>query len=151
MQGVKSTNQYPYYLFVIAGVAGGIAEIAWMYIYSINNQLTLKDIANEISATLNIHTSNYLIGLCIHMTLSALIGIGYGKLIFQRMSKHNISLVALGAMLLVFSIWLVNFKVILPMVNIQMKNIVPEYISLISKMLFGAGMTITYAIFVRKK
>ncbi len=134
----------PYRLFLTAGLLGGLAEIAWMYAYNLNNTIGLKEISREISATLHISSSNYAIGLIIHLSLSLLIGLGYGKIILEKYCKNNLGAILMSSLLVLAVIWVSTFKLILPILNNDMANIVPMHISFISKMLFGLFMALSY-------
>lgn len=76
------------------------------------------------------------------MTLSALIGVAYGKLIVENFCNHKFGLIMISWLLVLASIWLCTFKLILPILNGDMATIVPQPISFISKMMFGALMAL---------
>lgn len=141
-----------YLIFATSGLLGGLAEIAWMYMYNLNNNLTLTEIGREIGTTVHISFSNPYTGLLIHLSLSALIGVAYGKLIVEKFCKNNFRLIMLSSLFILASIWLCTFKLILPLINADMAAIVPQPISFISKMMFGVLMALSYCtINMRKK
>ncbi len=133
-----------YFIFLMSGLLGGFAEIVWMYLYNTSTNIGLKEISNEIVRTLHISSSNHYIGLIIHLSLSSLIGVVCGKLMFEKFCKNNLFLIILSSLLILACIWICTFKLILPAVNIDMANIVPGSISFISKMLFGIFMALSY-------
>ncbi len=140
------TKQISYLILIMSGLLGGLAEIIWMYIYHLNTNTGLKEISYEIVRTLHISSINPYSGLIIHLSLSVLIGVAYGKIIFEKLCKRNVLLGVLSSLLILCSIWLCTFKLILPVINPDMANIVPESISFISKMLFGIFMALSYPI-----
>lgn len=139
-------TQMRYVFFAVSGLLGGLAEIAWMYAYNLHSTIGLREIGREIAMTLHTQSSNHYVGLIIHLTLSVLIGMAYGKLVFEKFCKNNLFLIMLSSLLILASIWLCTFQLILPSINENMANIVSQPISFISKMLFGIFMALTYII-----
>lgn len=136
-------NKPSYLIFAVSGLLGGFAEIAWMYMYNLNSTLKLSEIGQEIATTIHSSLSNPYMGLIIHLTLSALIGVAYGKLIVEKFCKNNFRLIMLSSLFILASIWVCTFKLILPIINADMAAIVPQPISFISKMMFGVLMAIS--------
>lgn len=145
------TKKICYSTFAISGLFGGLAEVVWMYAYSHNRTIGLQEIGKEIAATVHIISPNYYLGLTIHLILSALIGIAFGKFVLDKISKNKISITVISSLLMLASIWICTFKLILPLIDSNMMDIVPQPISFISKMLFGAFMATAYLFLTRKK
>lgn len=140
MFGTLHVKDSKYIVFAAAGALGGLAEIIWMYAYNLQHDSHLSDIGREIANTLRFSSNNPYLGLIIHLSLSLLIGIVFGKLIVEKFCKDNERLILLSSLLILSGIWFCSFKLILPLVNANMVSIVPAPISFISKMLFGVAM-----------
>lgn len=145
----KTANKNNHFMFfATSGLIGGLAEIVWMHFYNLNSSIGLQDISNEIANTLRFLPENPYIGLIIHLSLSLLIGIAFGKLIFEKLCKNNFLLTIFSSLIILACIWCCAFKLILPVINPDMATIVPNAISFASKMLFGACMAFAYTIFI---
>jgi hypothetical protein len=126
----------------LAGLAGGIAEVAWITLYAGLSGGNAVTVAKEITASVIPMAATSAIatplGLAIHFGLAALMGIavvvGLNRL-FPRISgtaaEAGLIVLALAC------VWSLNFLVILPVVNPDFVHIVPMPISFTSKLLFG--------------
>jgi hypothetical protein len=129
---------------IIAGAAGGLAEMAWIILYA---GITGGDpavlargvtTAAGLSAFLPSHPA--VIGISVHMGLALLLGValvalwrlsGDGR--FGRIDPYCFMLAAL------LGIWAINFFVVLPVVSPAFIRLAPYAVSLTSKLLFGAA------------
>ncbi len=126
----------------LAGLAGGMAEVAWIMLYAGLTGGSSVTVAREITASVIPVAATSAIatpmGLAIHFGLAAVLGIavvvGLNRL-FPRLSGTAAE-VGLIVLALAF-VWSLNFLVILPMLNPDFVHIVPMPISFISKLLFG--------------
>jgi hypothetical protein len=130
-------------LGAIAGAAGGLAEIAWVTVYATatgsNAAILAQGVTTAVGATALLPESfPMILGVAIHMTLAAMLGIvlafTWRALCASRigsMSPYPFTLAAL------VGIWAVNFFVVLPIVSPAFVHMVPYAVSLTSKLLFG--------------
>jgi hypothetical protein len=129
---------------VIAGLAGGLAEVAWVTAYG---WITGGDpavlargvtTASGVSALLPAHPA--MLGIGVHMVLAVLLGIaltfGWRALSANRGFVVNPYPLMMGALI---AVWAVNFFVVLPIVSPAFVHLVPYSISLMSKLLFGVA------------
>jgi len=130
---------------LLAGLAGGLAEVAWIAIYAALTAADAGAVARGVSDTLVGQTAlPVLNGLGIHMSLAALLGIGIASALqaagprLRGISEYVAVLAVLTA------VWAVNFFVVLPLINPQFVQLVPYAASLISKLLFGLAAAWTF-------
>lgn len=129
---------------LIAGAAGGLAEVAWVTLYACATGDDPAVLARGVTsaAGLNALLPAHPIGLGIgvHMMLSVTLGAALA-LVWQALrrrrrdlpSPYPFTLAVLG------SVWAVNFFVVLPIVSPAFVHLVPYAVSLTSKLLFGAA------------
>ncbi|MBI5563044.1 MAG: hypothetical protein HY894_09390 [Deltaproteobacteria bacterium] len=137
-----------------AGFAGGLAEVAFMGIYSalggISGGTMLRLITNTFtSASFAFGPAGAFDGLVIHLILSALIGVAFGVLqCLLHRARAAVSypiLVSSGAALLA-GIWAFNFFVLLPVINPAFTVYVPLAPAFFSKLSFGLTLAVTGAL-----
>ena len=124
---------------VLAGLAGGLAEVIWIWTYAslTNSDAGLVARAVTDAVRINQNVSPVLSGIAIHMGLASILGVAVALAIRPVAGLLNgFGLcAALGAAL--FVVWAVNFLVVLPLVSPQFVDVVPYTVSLFSKVLFG--------------
>jgi hypothetical protein len=126
---------------VIAGAAGGLAEIAWVTLYAGvtggNAAVLARDVTTAAGLASLFPLLSAALGVALHMTLAVSLGIAlafawrtfsYGS---RAISPFPLVLAALAG------VWVVNFFVVLPTVSPAFVHLVPYSVSLISKMLFA--------------
>ncbi len=128
---------------VIAGAAGGLAEIAWVTLYAgltgINPAVIARGVttAAGVSALLPA-TSPVMLGIGVHMMLAATLGVvltfTWQALSARRYGSANPYPFMLAALA---GVWATNFFVVLPVVSPAFIHLVPYAISLTSKLLFA--------------
>jgi hypothetical protein len=141
---------------VIAGLAGGLAEVAWIILYA---QLTggkAVPVARGVSETLVpwVETASIAVplGIVIHMSLAILLGIAIGIVLraqFPQVSGTWFEPVILVTLLV--GVWAVNFFVVLPAVNPAFVALVPYGVSLTSKILFGFAAALMLYLFPEQR
>jgi hypothetical protein len=134
-------------LIMTAGLAGGLAEVLWISLYSILSHVDGMEISRQITATvipgMSVHAMAPVLGLIIHLVLSVLLAYGFCLLLASPMVRYfgRPGLVPGSCMVLV-AVWLVNFFIILPMINPSFIETLPLVVTLISKLVFGVAMAI---------
>jgi hypothetical protein len=127
---------------VIAGAAGGLAEITWVTLYAGitggNAAILARGVTTAVGVNALFPTASAAFGVAIHMTLAVLLGIALA-FAWRAVSSHRSAVVnpvsfALAALL---GVWAFNFMVVLPIVSPAFVHAVPYAISLTSKLLFG--------------
>jgi hypothetical protein len=129
-------------LGVIAGAAGGLAEIAWVTVYAAatggNVALLARGITTAAGASALLPAAPMIVGTAIHMTLAVALGIvlafAWRAVSANRarsISPYPFMLAALAG------VWALNFFVVLPIISPAFTHLVPYAVSLSSKLLFG--------------
>ncbi|EEW26825.1 hypothetical protein [Rhodobacter ferrooxidans] len=134
---------------LIAGIMGGVAEIAWIAIYLQLQGGASSDVARGIAETVFPGTEAasfaVVLGLVIHMALAVVLGGAVAALFsraFPRLAGTVTEFVAVVGALV--AVWAMNFLVILPIVNPAFVEIVPYAASLTSKVLFGVAAAMVF-------
>ena len=130
---------------LLAGLAGGIAEVLWVTAWSMVSPLQATAVAREITYTLlpgMANTSLALdIGLTIHLAISLVLGLAFVWALGNYLARHYGSTgILAGSVTLLTLIWSVNFLVVLPVINPAFVTLMPYAVSLGSKILFGLAM-----------
>jgi hypothetical protein len=124
---------------VLAGLAGGLAEVVWIWTYAVLTNSDAGLVARGVTDAVrfNQNVSPVVSGIAIHMGLASILGVAVALAIRPVAGLLNgFGLyAALGAAL--FVVWAVNFLVVLPLVSPQFVDVVPYAVSLFSKVLFG--------------
>jgi hypothetical protein len=124
---------------VLAGLAGGLAEVVWIWTYAVLTNSDAGLVARGVTDAVrfNQNVSPVVSGIAIHMGLASILGVAVALAIRPVVGLLNgFGLyAALGAAL--FVVWAVNFLVVLPLVSPQFVDVVPYTVSLFSKVLFG--------------
>ena len=131
-----------FYLILIAGLAGGLSEIFWIGIYSAMTHTGGLEISHQITATLIPAWAGLsiapLLGVVIHLALSVVLAflcctVFIGPLV-RRFGHAGI---LPGSMVVLAGVWVINFLVILPVINPAFVTLLPFLVTLASKLLFG--------------
>jgi hypothetical protein len=133
---------------MLAGLAGGLAEMAWVAFYSTATSTSTAEVARQVTATVISSAAAEpwapLAGVGIHLALSLALGLAFAlalwSLFANRPTAGNIWLFAL---LTVTAVWAANFLVILPALDSGLARLMPLGATLLSKTLFGVAMAAT--------
>jgi hypothetical protein len=129
---------------VIAGAAGGVAEIVWIVLYAFATGSSAANVAQAVTAAAGMNgvlpAAPAFLGVLVHMTLAVLLGIALAGL-WQMLCDARFSQtgMALSVVASLAGIWAVNFFVVLPLVSPSFVHLLPYPVTLISKILFGAA------------
>ena len=127
---------------IVAGAAGGIAEIIWILVYATATGTDAATLARGITtaagANLIFANGSVAAGVVVHMVLAVTLGVAlaftwtyFSRRWARQMSPYVLVTFALAA------VWVVNFLFVLPLLSPDFVQIVPYPISLASKLLFG--------------
>lgn len=130
-------------LGVIAGAAGGLAEVAWITLYAWvtggNAAILARGVTTAAGVSALLPAAPVVLGVAVHMTLAVMLGVGLA-FAWRTLSAAN-SIGPAGSYLFTLpalvGIWAVNFFVVLPIVSPAFVHMVPYAVSLTSKLLFG--------------
>ena len=127
---------------VIAGAAGGLAEAAWVVLYSAATGGDPSIVASGVTtaagmgALLPLSAATF--GVALHMILAVGLGVALAftwRAVSARragpVNPYTLTLAALGC------VWAVNFFVLLPIIDPAFIQVVSYPVSLTSKLLFG--------------
>ena len=126
---------------ILAGAAGGLAEIIWVSIYSTasggNPAGVARGVTTAAGLTALLPSAPVELGIAIHMTLAVLLGLALAYLWQAAAGRLSLRSRFAGVLVLLAAIWAVNFLVVLPAISPDFVAMVPYAVSLTSKLLFG--------------
>jgi hypothetical protein len=129
---------------VVAGAAGGVAEILWISIYSAATGANAATLARGVTTAAGVSAllpaAPVAVGIIIHMTLAVALGIALA-FVWRSLSTYWPERAGLNAFVLVVlaGVWAINFFIVLPLISPDFVPLVPYPISLLSKLLFGVA------------
>lgn len=126
-------------------MAGGLTEILWISIYSHISSISALNIARQISVTILPFTADSfyapMLGVFIHLILSVLLAIAFTATILKpAMLKYGSTGIMLSSFTILAIVWLINFLIVLPIINPSFTALMLVIITLASKLLFGIAM-----------
>ncbi len=129
---------------VLAGVAGGGAEVAWILLYGRAFGVDAAVVADGVTWSLFPGFSGsplaVPLGIAIHMGLAIVLGMAIAIVLarcWPRLSGTTFEAIAVVGLLV--AIWAMNFFLVLPILNPSFVELVPYGASLTSKVLFGVA------------
>ena len=132
-------------LGVIAGAAGGLAEIAWVSGYAAATGADAAALARGVTTAAGAIAltpdAPVLAGIAIHMVLAIGLGLALAsawQAIARRYRLASSSLFLL-AMTALAGVWMMNFLIVLPILSPGFVHLLPYPVSLVSKLLFGVA------------
>jgi len=130
------------------GITGGIAEIGWIGLYGMATGIPVDPVARGITRSmipaLAISPWSAEFGILIHLILAVALGIGLALIIAHILSRPAPRHLEFAlTMLILTSVWAVNFFILLPRINPAFVHLLPYSVTLLSKLLFGVAAAIT--------
>jgi hypothetical protein len=127
---------------IVAGAAGGFAEIAWVTLYAVMTGADPATLARGVTTAAGVSAllpaDPVALGVIVHMALAVTLGIAisFG---WRTLSSHRLDIAGLFPFVLaaLIGVWAVNFFVLLPGISPAFIHLVPYSVSLMSKILFG--------------
>ena len=128
----------------LAGVAGGTVEVVWVALFCLMSPLQSSLVAEEITRSFlpqSAGVSALATGLIMHYALSVLVA-GMVAVILLRLLGDRVDMCSVLAVSVaaLAAIWVINFFVILPVVNPDFVTLMPYAVTLVSKLGFGTAM-----------
>lgn len=135
-------------LVLIASLAGGVAEIAWVGLYASFTPLTTATVAREVTASLlpafAAGTTGVWLGVLIHMLLAVALGYAFAHALWKPFARPRGMVATLAiSVLTLTTVWTMNFFVVLPVLNPVFITLMPYPMTFASKMLFALAMAVT--------
>jgi hypothetical protein len=127
---------------LVAGAAGGVAEILWISIYAAASGANAATLARGVTTAVGVSAllpaAPVAFGVIIHMTLAVALGIALA-FAWRALSTYWPERAVLYAFVLAVlaCVWAVNFFIVLPLISPDFVPLVPYPVSLLSKLLFG--------------
>ena len=133
------------FTIILAGMVGGMMEIGWISIYSSLSSASAINVARQISATILPFTADSyyapMLGLFIHLVLSLILAIFFSAIILKPAVRRYGTLgIMLSSFMTLGIVWVINFFIVLPILNPSFISLMPYVVTLISKLLFGMAM-----------
>ncbi len=127
-----------------AGLAGGLAEIVWIEMFSSLTDRSGSEIARQVAATVSpsVAGSGFAAaaGVAVHFVLSLLVAFCFAAAVWPFVKRHGALASTAAAATILAAIWAFNFLVLLPAVNPGFATLLPCAATLTSKVLFGTAM-----------
>lgn len=134
---------------VAAGLAGGVAEIAWILLYAQVSASDAVAVATGVTASLfpalGASGAAVPLGIIVHMVLAVALGMAIAaglRIVAPRLAGTLLEPVTVVGCLV--AVWAVNFLVVLPVINPGFIELVPLGAGLTSKVLFGAAAALVF-------
>lgn len=130
---------------LIAGLAGGIAEVLWVLGYGAFAPVSATQVAREVTASVLPGAATWAaapaLGVGIHLALSiALAGAFVAGLAKVFPGRHGAAGTVAIAVAALAGVWALNFLFVLPVLNPRFVTLMPYAATLFSKTLFGMAM-----------
>jgi len=126
---------------ILAGAAGGVAEIIWVSLYATvtggDAAILARGVTTAVGVTALLPTASVAMGVTVHMALAVLLGIAVACLWQGMAPRHGVSGGYASVLAALAAVWVINFFVLLPAISPAFVHMVPYAVSLTSKLLFG--------------
>lgn len=138
-------DHYSNQTMALAGLAGGLAEVAWVGLYLAishgDGSEVLRQIAASFSSAAAARIASPPMGMVIHFSLALTLAFAYGHL-SSALGARGSSLASTLAFAVatLAGVWAINFLMVLPRLNPTFIALMPYSITLMSKLLFGVAM-----------
>jgi hypothetical protein len=126
---------------ILAGAAGGVAEIVWVSLYVAftggDAAILARGVTTAVGVTALLPTASVAMGVVVHMVLAVLLGVAVACLWQVMARRQGLSGGYMSVLAALAAVWVVNFFVLLPMISPAFVHMVPYAVSLTSMLLFG--------------
>lgn len=126
------------------GLAGGLAEIVVVWLYSALTGGDAAMIARQVASAIGLDGASAMVGVAVHMGLGVALGIGLCAVmqtVAGRAARDGLVFAFMLGSLAV--VWAVNFFVVLPVVHPEFVLLLPYAVTLASKLAFGLAAAVT--------
>jgi hypothetical protein len=131
-------------LGIIAGAAGGLAEIAWVSAYAVATGAEAAALARGVTIAVGANAllpnASVLAGIGIHMVLAIALGMALASA-WQALARRRLGGSSLFWLVVtaLAGVWAMNFLIVLPLLSPAFVHLIPYPVSLVSKLLFGVA------------
>jgi hypothetical protein len=126
------------------GLAGGLAEIAVVWLYSALTGGDAARVARQVASATGLEGASAITGVAIHMGLAVAVGIvlsaGVQRFV-DRPARDGVTISIMVGSLGV--IWVVNYLVLLPVLSPSFTHLLPYTVTFASKLMFGFAAAAT--------
>ena len=145
MNNSMAYSHFPFERVVLAGLAGGAAEVAWVSLFSTLTPVSGIEVARQVTASVMPAVAGFalapVLGIVIHFVLSLALACAFaGTLRLSFLHGPDRTEIMAGAVMLLCTVWFVNFFVVLPVLNPSFIDLMPYEVTFVSKILFGVAM-----------
>ena len=129
---------------VAMGIAGGLAEVLVVSLYSAAAGGSAARVARHVASVVHLDGTSALAGLMVHMALAVILGIAIAFFLnlVKGNSAHAVSPYA-SIILTLAAVWAINFFIVLPVLSPNFVTLLPYFVTLMSKLMFGLAAAIT--------
>lgn len=130
---------------VAIGIAGGLAEVVVVSLYSAVAGTSVVDVATNVASAVRLDGTSAWTGLMVHMSLAVVLGIAV-TFVWNLVRGNSARVVPLyvSMLLTLMAVWAINFFIVLPVLSPSFVTLLPYSVTLVSKLMFGwaAAMTL---------
>lgn len=138
---------------VIAGLAGGLAEVLWIGASAALLGVDAAHVAREVAATVLPAMATLAaapwFGLGVHFALSIALAAMFGFVSRRTGLPATPGVWLVAAVALLAGVWAMNFLVVLPWLNPAFTGLLPIGVTFISKLLFAVALWTVFAALAR--
>jgi len=137
---------------ILAGVAGGLAEVAWVSLYAAVTGWDAATVARGVTDTLRLTTeAPVAAGIAIHMGIAATLGVAVAAALRPLRAQLDAFAFHVAVIGVLAAVWAINFQLVLPVINPAFVTIVPFSVSFVSKLMFGIAAAACLTIADRRR
>jgi hypothetical protein len=123
---------------LLIGLAGGLAEILFVSLYSAFTGGDAAIVARHVASAVGLDAASAANGVAVHMGLAVALGIVLSAMVqsLSALSDRAIWAFMMGSLA---AVWAINFFIVLPVVSPGFVHLLPYGITLASKLAFGVA------------
>jgi hypothetical protein len=123
---------------LLIGLAGGLAEILVVCLYSALTAGDAGAVARHVASAVGIAGASAAAGVAVHMGLALALGIALSTMV-QNLTVWSDRAIWAFMMGSLVAVWAINFFIVLPVVSPSFVHLLPYAITLSSKLAFGVA------------
>jgi hypothetical protein len=151
MSTLKSRFAETLLVGMLAGIAGGLAEVGWIAFYGAATgaptDLVAQGVVRSMFPVFGASHSSVWLGILIHLALAIALALGLIFVIRLLLPRSDTGYYETAVVLLALvAVWAVNFFIVLPYINPDFVGLLPYGVTLVSKLLFGLSAATVFRI-----
>ena len=124
-----------FHLFILAGLAGGLAEIFWIVMYSAVTHTGGIEVSRQITTAVIPAWAEIsiapMLGVVIHLALSIVLAFFCCQIFIEPLTRRfGLAVIMPGSMVVLAGVWLINFHVLLPVISPVFITLLPFLVTL---------------------